>query len=74
MDVKYNLVLTFKTTSGANANLTIQDCDPNLEKTQIAALMDVIIAKNIFTTKSGDFASKVSAKIVATSQEKYELV
>lgn len=70
---KFNLVLTFKTTGGSNANLTINDVDETLGKIQIGALMDLIIANNIFMTKSGEFVSKVSAKLVATQQQEYEL-
>lgn len=70
---KFNLVLTFKTTGGANANITIQDADQDVTKTQVGNLMDIIIAQNIFMTKGGEFKSKVSAKLVETSNQLFEL-
>lgn len=70
---KFNLVLTFKTTSGSNANLTINDVDSDLEQEDVGKLMDLIITNNIFMTKSGELVSKVSAKLIATQQQEYKL-
>lgn len=70
---KYNLVMTFKTTAGSNANITIQDVDPNIDSDEVGELMDVIIAQNVFITKSGEFKSKVSAKKVETQQQVFEI-
>lgn len=66
---KFNLVLTFKTTAGSNANMTINDVEPSLEEEEVGELMDLIIANNIFMTKSGEFKSKVSAKLIVNQQQ-----
>lgn len=70
---KYNLVMTFKTAGDSKANVTVKDCLPLLEKTNVALIMDTIIKENIFETKTGDLVSKIGAKIVKSETDSYEL-
>ena len=65
---KYNLVMTFKTKGNSKANVTVADCLPELNQAQISAVMDTILAQNIFETKTGDLVAKVSAKLVETEE------
>lgn len=73
LETKYSLVLSFKTTEGSKVNLTIQDANPLVSQPEVAELMDVIIAQNIFETSKGDFAEKVEARLVAKNQDVYEI-
>lgn len=70
---KYNLVLTFNTTAKAKSTLTIYDVDPQLKKDAVGKLMDLIIQKNIFITKSGELISKVSAKLIESAAIEYSI-
>lgn len=71
---QYNLVMTFKTSGGSTANLTVKDVWPLIEKANVATLMDTIIEQNIFETKTGDLVAKSSAKIVKSESVKHEMV
>ena len=57
MLVKY-LVMTFTTQSGEKATLSVNGIREDLTGDEIAAAMDVIIAKNAFITKGGDLKGK----------------
>lgn len=70
------LYMTFLDEDGKKVNITLNnpknydDGDyPSLadQDTAIEAVMDTIIAKNIFTTTGGDLVDKVDARIVTYS-------
>lgn len=61
--MEYILTLTFNTEAGKKASLTITDVKETITSEEANALMDTIIANNIFNTKSGGFVSKVDAKL-----------
>ncbi|MNP49906.1 hypothetical protein D3C76_1441250 [compost metagenome] len=62
-----SLTLTFVTSNGSKATLTIQGVKDGLTKEQVKALMDVIIANNIFLTKNGSLLSPSKAKVTEKS-------
>lgn len=64
--MEYTLNLVFATSGGKNVTFSITDVKSDLKtiETEADALMDSMIAKNIFTTSSGDLISKVSASLV----------
>jgi len=55
------------TSNGSKATLTIQGVKDGLTKEQVKALMDVIIANNIFLTKNGSLLSPSKAKVTEKS-------
>lgn len=59
----YVLTLTFICDSGEKSNLSIDNVNSAITKDQVSALMDTIIAKNIFLTKNGSFTGKAGAKL-----------
>ena len=71
--MEYILTMTFITSTNAKAAMSINGVKPDLTKDQISSLMDTIIGKNIFQTKSGTFASKSGANVTERKITKYEL-
>ncbi len=61
------LILTFKNEEGQNVNIRVNYPKANLTPQQVNAVMDTIIAKNIFPTVGGDLREKVGAQIVETT-------
>lgn len=62
-----SLTLTFVTSNGSKATLTIQGVKDGLTNEQVKALMDVIITNNIFLTKNGSLSSPSKAKVTETN-------
>lgn len=71
--MEYILSMTFNTAGGKKATISISNVNPDITKEQAVALMDTILAKNVFTTDSGDFVSKESAKLTERKVTKYEV-
>lgn len=62
------LVMTFKNEAGQNVNIRLNYPKENLTAEQVGAVMDTIIAKNIFATTGGDLVEKVGAYIEELSR------
>lgn len=62
--MEYTLSMVFNTAQGKKVTFSITGIKSNLTEIQALAVMDNILAKNIFTTSSGDFVSKESASII----------
>lgn len=71
--MEYILSMTFNTAGGKKATISISNVKQDITKEQAVALMDTILAKNVFTTDSGDFVSKESAKLTERKVTKYEV-
>lgn len=73
--MEYTLNLVFATSGGKNVTFSITDVKSDLKtiEAEADALMDSMIAKNIFTTSSGDLISKVSASLVERKATKLTL-
>ncbi|WP_315069129.1 DUF2922 domain-containing protein [uncultured Clostridium sp.] len=67
------LAMTFLTADGEKSTLSISGVRSNLAKDEINALMDTLIAKNIFKTNSGDFVKKSGAQITQRQVTKYDV-
>lgn len=67
MAVKQTLTMTFKNEAGRSVSMSLDNPIDNLTGNDVQAVMDTIIAKNIFYTSGGDLVSKVSAKIIDTT-------
>lgn len=61
--------MTFKTLDGATTSLTVDEPRDGLTEAEVRAVMDNIIAKNIFETKTGDLFEIKSAEIISTTEE-----
>jgi len=59
-----SLELIFKNQAGKNARLSIKDPREDLTPQEVEALMNDIIAKNIFETPGGDLVEIVGARLV----------
>ncbi len=69
----HKLVMRFLTaTEGKYFTLTVDDIksdendEPTVTEAQVNALMDLVIAKNIFASANGNLTGKKDAKIVTT--------
>lgn len=61
--MEYILTLTFMTKAGKKNSLTISGVKEDITSEQANALMDNIIANDIFETNNGAYVSKVEAKL-----------
>lgn len=67
------LRMTFNNTSGNAVTITLPQPKADLTTAQIEAVMDQVIAKNIFLTAGGELVSKRDIKIVdTTTNDLYE--
>ena len=71
--MEYILAMTFLTSTGAKSTMSISGVKSDITKEQISTLMDTIIEKNIFQTKSGTLAGKSGANVTERKVTKYEL-
>jgi len=68
--MEYTLNMVFLTAGSKKVTFSVSAIKENLSDAETNALMDAILAQNIFTTSSGDLASKDSAQIVAKTVTK----
>ena len=65
------LVMIFKTAKGTASTMTVDQPKDGLTETEIRTVMDTIIAKNVFSTNSGDLVEVKSAEIITTTSEEF---
>lgn len=63
--MEYTLNMVFLTTGGKKVTFAVSDASSTVTSTDAKTLMNLIIARNIFSTPSGDLASISSATLVA---------
>lgn len=71
--MEYILAMTFLTESGSKSTMSISGVKADLTQEQAFALMDTIIEKNIFITKTGSFVKKSAAQLTERKITKYEV-
>ena len=71
--MEYNLSMTFLTELGIKSSLSVSGVKPTLTKDEVNALMDTIIAKNIFTTTTGALAKKSGAQVTQRQVTKFNI-
>ena len=71
--MEYILSMTFLTSTGAKSTMTVSGIKSTITKEEISTLMDTIIEKNIFQTKSGNLAGKSGSNVTERKITKYEL-
>lgn len=69
----YTLSMVFITESGLKTSLSISGVKPDITKDQVDSLMNTIIEKDVFVTKSGKLATKESAHLVARNTTKFDV-
>lgn len=67
MAVTQTLRMAFLSQAGKNVTLSLDNPRNNLTAAEVQAAMDLIIARNIFTSSGGDLVSKVNARIIDTT-------
>ena len=65
------LEMIFRTAGGRRATLSLPDPLETLDAPTVQNVMDTIVAKNIFTSNSGDLVEAIEARI--TSRETVQL-
>jgi hypothetical protein len=65
------LVMVFKTAKGTTSTLTVDEPKEGLTESEIKAVMDTIVSKNIFSTNSGDLIEVKSAEITTTTTKEF---
>ena len=61
-----NLRLVFNTTAGSSFTITLPEPKEDLTAAQVETVMDLIIAKDVFTTSGGNITAKRDIKIIDT--------
>lgn len=69
--MEYTLSMTFITSNGEKAVISISGVKENLTQENAFALMDTIIEKDVFFTKNGSFVEKHSAQLVQREVTKF---
>lgn len=68
------LEMDFSTELGRTQRLRVYNVKDAVTGAEVAAAMDDVITKNIFTSTGGDFTGKVSARVVVTDTNDLSLV
>jgi hypothetical protein len=71
--MEYVLAMTFVTEHGLKTIISINGVKSTLTQADANALMDTIIAKNIFSVNSGAFIKKDTAKLTEQKVTKYDV-
>ena len=71
--MEYTLSMTFLTDLGVKSTLSVIGVKSTITEAQANALMETIIAKNIFLTTTGALAKKESAQLSERKITKYEV-
>ncbi|WP_333860231.1 DUF2922 domain-containing protein [Clostridium sp.] len=67
------LTMTFLTEEGKKVSVRVSNVKETLTGQEVKTAMETIIAKNIFTSKSGDFKSIDSANMEESSTTELEV-
>ncbi|MCF6095672.1 DUF2922 domain-containing protein [Thermovorax subterraneus] len=58
------LELSFQNEAGRTARILIADPKENLTPAEVQPVMDLVVAKNIFSTSGGDIVKALGARII----------
>ena len=67
----YTLSMTFVNISGDKSSISIAGVRPDVTQSQTSALMDTIIAKDVFRTDGGSLTAKYSAQLTERAVTKF---
>ena len=68
------LELAFNTQLGRTQRIRVYDAKDPITGAEVAAAMDDIIAKNIFTSTGGNLTGKVDAKLIVTDTTELDVL
>lgn len=71
--MEFTLSMTFLTSTGEKATMSVSDVKENLTQEEAVALMDTIIANDIFETSKGNFVAKSAAQVTERAVTKFEI-
>ncbi|MBQ9013072.1 MAG: DUF2922 domain-containing protein [Bacilli bacterium] len=74
METEVKLLMTFMTEFDRKVSLFVTDPREDITESEIKAVMDLIVEKNIFAPNGEDIVSAKEAKIVQTETTEYDLV
>lgn len=67
------LRMVFSSQAGRNVTITLDNPRSDLTAAEIEAAMDLVIARNIFTSSGGDLVSKQDIKVIdSTTNDLYD--
>lgn len=64
-----SLVMSFVTSNGGKASISVSGVKENISSAQAEALMNIIIENNYFNTKNGELVAINSAKVVEKNEK-----
>ena len=67
MAVTQTLRMSFLNQGGNNVTISLDNPKEDLTAAEVQAAMDLIIARNIFTSSGGDLISKAYARVIDTT-------
>ena len=74
MNTEVKLLMTFMTQFGRKVSLFVTDPREDITESEIKAVMDLIIEKNIFAPSGEDIVTAKDAKVVQTEAAEFDLV
>lgn len=74
MNTEVKLLMTFMTQFGRKVSLFVTDPREDITESEIKAVMDLIIEKNIFAPIGEDIVTAKDAKVVQTETTEFDLV
>ena len=74
MNTEVKLLMTFMTQFGRKVSLFVTDPREDITESEIKAVMDLIIEKNIFAPSGEDIVAAKDAKVVQTETTEFDLV
>ena len=69
----YILNLTFLCANGERSSISIDPVSPTIAPEEAIALMDIIIAKNVFITKNGSLTARYAANLTQKQVTKFDV-
>ena len=70
--MKKVLAMTFETTGGKSVTISLDDPKSTIGSEEVKTVMDLIIARNVFETKSGALKTAKYAKIVQSTEQRFK--
>ena len=74
MAVVRTLEMDFNTELGRTQRIRVNDAKDPMTGAEVAAAMDSIISKNIFTGTGGNLTAKIDARVIVTDSSALDLV
>ena len=74
METTRRLLMSFKCNNDKKVSLSVEDPRDDVTEAEIKTVMDLIVAKNIFTPNGSELVEAIEAKVVVTDTTPYDLV